>query len=544
MTSALQPMSLMTDFYGLRDHPFGVSPNPRFLYRSVQHGEALDSLILGIEAQAGFAALIAEPGTGKTTLLFDILTRYREQASIAFVYNTQCSGPELLRYIAMELQIPGGDSEQDPVRWHGMFTSFVTDRARTKPVVIIIDEAQNLGSSALEALRLLSNFEAADHKLMHIIVAGQPQLEENLRSRPELLQRVTTISRLRRFSPKQIEELIEHRLRIAGYSGSPLFTSGAMAKIAEASAGVPREINRICMNALQLGFTLQQKEIGVGVIDSVLSELNLGVDSPPEASGGTQFEAAPPVTQLDPDLFEIPADAEDSEMPAKPWTVDPSVDLSLGDEVIDSVMSELSLNVDFQSSPAGAQFEAELRPDPKTLRASGKPAVFYPRVDLGLDESIEDFLSRLNINAQPPAAIEPKIPIAPVESKVTKTPADRVLKVFAASKGFRVPIEPAPIKASDTPIVQHEEPWATNVKVEQWAQGSLSTTEPKVELKLEKTKEPTTQSRKRKPLEIEVRLSSKTAIWLCIAFVAALILLALIITHWPAASVVTFANPN
>jgi hypothetical protein len=339
--------------------------------------------------------------------------------------------------------------------------------------------------------------------------------------------------------------LIEHRLRIAGYSGSPLFTSGAMAKIAEASAGVPREINRICMNALQLGFTLQQKEIGVGVIDSVLSELNLGVDSPPEASGGTQVEAAPPVTQLDPDLFEIPADAEDSEMPPKPWTVDPSVDLSLGDEVIDSIMSELSLNVDFQSEaskPAGAQFEAQLRLDPKTLGASGKPAVFYPRVDLGLDESIEDFLSRLNItaeppaNAEPPAAIEPKTPIARVESKVTKTPADRVLKVFAASKGFRVPIEPVPMKASDTPIVHLEEPWATNVKVEQWAQGPLFITEPTAALKLEKTKERTTQSRKSKPNEIQSGLNTRTAIWLCVAFVAALILLALIITHWPAAA--------
>jgi hypothetical protein len=471
--------------------------------------------------------------------------RYREQASIAFVYNTQCSGPELLRYIAMELQIPGGDSEQDPVRWHGMFTSFVTDCARTKPVVIIIDEAQNLGSSALEALRLLSNFEAADHKLMHIIIAGQPQLEENLRSRPELLQRVTTISRLGRFSPKQIEELIEHRLQIAGYSGSPLFTSGAMAKIAKASAGVPREINRICMNALQLGFTLQQREIGVGVIDSVLSELNLGVDSPPEPSGGTQVEAAPQVTQLDPALFEIPADAEGSEMPPKPWTVDPSVDLRLGDEVIDSIMSELSLNVDFQSEapkPAGAQFEAELRPDPKTLGASGKPAVFYPRVGLGLDESIEDFLSRLNINAEPPAkpehpaAIVPKTPIAPVESKITKTPADRVFKAFAASKGFSVPIEPVPMKAPDTPIVQREEPWATNVKVEQWAQGSLSITEPTATLNLVTTQERKKQSRKNKPREIQVRLSPRAAIWLCVAFVAALILLALIITHWPAAA--------
>ncbi len=529
-------MSLMTDFYGLRDQPFGVSPNPRFLFHSVQHREALDSLIQGIEAQAGFAALIAEPGTGKTTLLFDILQRYRERASIAFVYNTQCSGPELLRYIAMELQIPGGDSEQDPVRWHGIFTSFVADHARTKPVVIIIDEAQNLGSSALEELRLLSNFEAADHKLMHIIIAGQPQLEENLRSRPELLQRITTISRLGRFSPKQIEDFIEHRLQIAGYSGSPLFTSEATAKIAAASAGVPREINRICMNALQQGFTLQQNEIGVGVIDSVLSELNLGVDSPTEVSGGTQFEAAPRVTQIEPGPFAIPAGAGGFEMPAEPWTVDASVDLGFGDEVIDSVMSEMSLNADFRSAsskPAGAQFEAELRLDPESLRTSSKPAVFYPRVDLGLDESIEDFLSGLKTEAEPPAEIEPRTPVAPVESKVTTTPADRVLKVFAASKGYRVPSEPAPIEASATPVVQCDEPWATHVKIEQWAQGSLGTAEPTVALELETTKESAPQSQESKPQEMQSGLDARTAVWLGVAFVAALLLLALIIIYWP-----------
>ena len=248
-------------------------------------------------------------------------------------------------------------------------------------------------------------------------------MEENLRSHPELLQRVTTISRLGRFSPKQIEELIEHRLQIAGYSGSPLFTREAMAKIAEASAGVPREINRICMNALQLGFTLQQKEIGAVVIDSVLSELNLKVDSPTEALGGTKFKAAPRVTQIEPAHFEIPADAEGSEMPAKPWTVDPSVDLSWGDEVIDSVLSELSLNVDFQSEaskPAGAQFEAERRLDPETLRASGKPAVFYPRVDLGLDESIEDFLSGMSTDAETPADIEPRLPLLPSNRKLPR----------------------------------------------------------------------------------------------------------------------------
>ncbi len=149
----------MLEFYGLREHPFGVSPNPRFLYPSVQHREAMASLIFGIENQVGFAALIAEPGAGKTTLLFDILQRYRERASTAFVFNTQCcSGQDLLRQVVMELQIPGGESERDSIQLHQLFTAFVADRLRTKPVVIIIDEAQNLENSALETLRLLIEF--------------------------------------------------------------------------------------------------------------------------------------------------------------------------------------------------------------------------------------------------------------------------------------------------------------------------------------------------------------------------------------------------
>jgi general secretion pathway protein A len=267
----------MLEFYSLREHPFGVSPDPRFLYPSFQHREAMASLIFGIENQVGFAALIAEPGAGKTTLLFDLLQRYRERASTAFIFNTQCSGPELLRQVVIELQIPGGETESDPIRLHHIFTTFVADNLRTKPVVIIIDEAQNLENSALETLRLLSNFEAADRKLLHIILAGQPQLADKLRhpSLTQLLQRITTVSRLERFSPAQMEECITFRLRVAGFTGSALFSEQAMAKLTEASAGLPREINRICINAMQLGFALRQRPIGIEVIDEVLADLTL-----------------------------------------------------------------------------------------------------------------------------------------------------------------------------------------------------------------------------------------------------------------------------
>jgi general secretion pathway protein A len=270
-------VSQMLEFYGLREHPFGVSPDPRFLYPSFQHREAIASLIFGIESQVGFAALIAEPGAGKTTLLFDLLQRYRDRASTAFIFNTQCSGPELLRQVVLELQVPGADSERDPLRLHQLFTEFVASQLRTKPVVIIIDEAQNLENSALETLRLLSNFEAANRKLLHIILAGQPQLATKLRhpSLTQLLQRITTVSRLERFSRVQMEECIAFRLRVAGFAGSAMFTDEAMAKITAASGGVPREVNRICINAMQLGFALRQKPIGLEAVEEVLSDLTL-----------------------------------------------------------------------------------------------------------------------------------------------------------------------------------------------------------------------------------------------------------------------------
>ena len=283
-------VSQMLEFYGLCEHPFGVSPDPRFLYPSPQHREATASLIFGIESQVGFAALIAEPGSGKTTLLFDVLQRYRERAATAFIFNTQCNGLELLRQVVAELEVPSTETETDPIRLHHLFTTFVANHMTSRPVVIIIDEAQNLENSALETLRLLSNFEAADRKLLHIILAGQPQLADKLRhpSLTQLLQRISMVSQLQRFTREQTTECIAFRLKVAGYSGSGLFTEQAMDMIKTASGGVPREINRICMNAMQLGFALQEKPIGVAVVEEVLSDLTLAKWAPRVESQAAQ----------------------------------------------------------------------------------------------------------------------------------------------------------------------------------------------------------------------------------------------------------------
>ena len=285
-TSGANVVSQMLQFYGLREHPFGVSPDPRFLYPSFQHREAMASLIFGIESQVGFAALIAEPGSGKTTLLFDLLSRYRDRAHTGFVYNTVCSGLELLRQVILELEVPGTEDVTDPVRLHHLFTAFVASHMASKPVIIIIDEAQNLENSALETLRLLSNFEAADRKLLHIILAGQPQLADKLRhpSLTQLLQRITMVSQLQRINRDQIVECIGFRLRVAGHQGGELFSDQAMSLITSASGGVPREINRICMNAMQLGYVLKEQTIGVAIIEEVLSDLTLAKWAPmPEA---------------------------------------------------------------------------------------------------------------------------------------------------------------------------------------------------------------------------------------------------------------------
>jgi hypothetical protein len=221
----------------------------------------------------------------------------------------------------MELQVPGGDAEHDPIHLHQLFTAFVADNLRTKSVIIIIDEAQNLDNSALETLRLLSNFEAAEHKLLHIILAGQPQLGEKLRSPSltQLLQRITTISRLERFSPAQMQECIEFRLRVAGYKGTPPFTNEAMAKIMAASGGVPREINRICINALQLGFALRQKKISIEVIEEVLSDLFLSREAETEISKEVRGTESQPAVGIEQKSSIAPAEPKIPRIFDEPW---------------------------------------------------------------------------------------------------------------------------------------------------------------------------------------------------------------------------------
>jgi general secretion pathway protein A len=267
---------MFLDFYRLQQQPFGVTPDPAYLYPSRTHCEALDSLTEGILDGRGFLALIAEPGMGKTTLLYQVLEGLRDMARTAYLFQTQCDSREFFQYLLSEL---GVDTRgMGLVGMHNKLNeTLFAEMLAGKRFVLVVDEAQNLADPVLETVRLLSDFETSHTKLLQIVLAGQPQLEEKL-AHPrlaQLRQRITVLSRLEALSSEETARYIDHRLRVAGYRGEPLFTPEAVAAIAESSGGIPRNINNICFNALSLGHAEAREMIAPETVRTVVAKLSL-----------------------------------------------------------------------------------------------------------------------------------------------------------------------------------------------------------------------------------------------------------------------------
>jgi general secretion pathway protein A len=264
------------NFFGLREQPFGVTPDPRFLYLSAAHREAFSSLYYGIEANRGFLGLIAKPGMGKTTILFHLLEKFRTTARTAFLFQTQCNSREFMRYLLAELGYEG--ESQDFVRLHEEFNRRLLQEARAgNRLIVVIDEAQNLDASVLETVRLLSDFETPKAKLMHIILAGQPELADKLASPglAQLRQRVSILHGLEPLPAWEIKSYIEHRMKIAGYEGDPVFTPDAYEAISDFTEGIPRNVNNFCFNALSLAYGLQKKVVDLDIVKEVISDLDI-----------------------------------------------------------------------------------------------------------------------------------------------------------------------------------------------------------------------------------------------------------------------------
>ena len=267
---------MFLDFFGVREQPFGVTPDPRYLYLGPGHREALASLYYGIEANRGFLSLIAPPGMGKTTLLFHLLAKFDHTARTAFLFQTQCNSREFMRFLLAEIGIES--ESQDFVKMHEQFNRCLVQEARAgKRFIVVIDEAQNLDATVLETVRLLSDFETPQAKLLQIILVGQPGLADKLASPAlvQLRQRITSVSGLSPLTREEVGRFIDHRLQVAGYKGARLFSPEAQELIAQVSEGIPRQINNYCFHALSLACAMRKKTVDVGMVREVTHDLDI-----------------------------------------------------------------------------------------------------------------------------------------------------------------------------------------------------------------------------------------------------------------------------
>src|SRR5215212_5389091 len=243
-------------FYGLKEAPFTITPNPRFLYLSAKHREALNHLLYGIRERKGFVQLTGEVGAGKTTLCRALLEQLPpEQYSTALILNPTLQPDQLMAAIATEfgLDVRGKDRFQIlQILNHFL----LEEMAKQRDVVLIIDEAQNLTNDLLEQVRLISNLETDDRKLLQIVLMGQPELRDRLNqhSLRQLRQRITVRYHLRPLKFGEIAQYIQHRLHVSGGKGPPYFSTPALWRIHRYTQGIPRLINALCDKCLLAGF--------------------------------------------------------------------------------------------------------------------------------------------------------------------------------------------------------------------------------------------------------------------------------------------------
>jgi general secretion pathway protein A len=284
-------------FFKLRFLPFGSSPDPRFLYLMPQIRETLACLQYGIAARKGFVVMTGEVGTGKTTLLKAVLDTFcKERVSTAVVVNPLLDVIDFLEFVLTEFGITPATRTKS-----GMLIQlnhWLIKRFKAKAVcVIIVDEAQNLSWELLEEVRLLTNLETSSQKLLQIVLAGQPELEEKLRAPcvRQLRQRISIWCRTRQLTSQETQDYITERLRIAG-AHNPIFSAEVIQTVYAYSSGIPRLINLICDNALLSAYVEQVQPIPLRIVEEVCRELDLNRQLCENSLVSTHAEEVQPIS--------------------------------------------------------------------------------------------------------------------------------------------------------------------------------------------------------------------------------------------------------
>lgn len=259
-------------FYGFKEKPFTIQPDPDFLFLSGRHSMAYAMLEYGVRNQAGFSVICGDIGCGKTTLLRHLINNLGDELTVGIVYNTHQDMDELISWIMMAF-----DQPYESKSYLALFDAFqqflIKSYAENKRAVLIIDEAQNLSPKALESLRMLSNINADKDQLLQVILVGQPELRSLLR-RPDMkqfFQRVSVDYFIPPLKAAEVSKYINHRLHVAGRD-DPLFTSAAIKFICVESQGVPRSINILCDTALVYGYSADAEKIDLKLVRKVVKD--------------------------------------------------------------------------------------------------------------------------------------------------------------------------------------------------------------------------------------------------------------------------------
>ncbi|MCP3871805.1 MAG: AAA family ATPase [Desulfobacteraceae bacterium] len=264
---------MYTEFYGFKEKPFNLVPNPSYLFLSDRHQNALTFLEYGLTEKVGFVMLTGEIGMGKTTLVRYLLNQIESDMDVAVIFNTNVQSNELISLILAEFEIKHEDGISKSKALEALFAFLIKKYAAGRKVLLIIDEAQNLSEEALEEIRMMSNLQTDEEMLLQIMIVGQPELKNKIID-PKLeqfAQRIAVSYHLSAMNLEETEEYVEHRIEKAG-GPQNLFSSDAINKIFEASTGIPRTINLLSDAALVYGYADEKKEIDVDTINSVVED--------------------------------------------------------------------------------------------------------------------------------------------------------------------------------------------------------------------------------------------------------------------------------